>query len=273
MNGYQPIADFNVKCFLDTAAELLRHDETLRALWLLQNLPAYYRDNPPHEIVSLRREIQKRMATGSFYATSKGYELSAHDDSIFNMHKSLRGMMIIKEVEMLNSQGFVPHIADYAPGEYFLSSILHLKNLKFTYFPIYVNGPSHAHYYDRFKDYLVEKPNPSEPKIFFAGEIIEHLHCEEELRFDMERAIGLADLVHISTPCYTFDTGCRSWLEKQDLGHLRAYTPLEFTKTVGQMFPEYAVITLQSQILHARGVLKTTKFASILSTIDKNILE
>lgn len=268
MEGYKPIANFNVKCFVDAAEELLRHDETLRALELLQNLPAYYRDNPPGEIVSLRREIQKRMATGSFYATSTGYELSAHDESIFNMHKSLRGFMIIKEVERLNKNGYIPHIADYAPGEYFLSSILHLKNLKFTYFPIYVNWPSHKHYYDRFKDYLVEKPNPSEPKIFFAGEIIEHLHREEELRFDMERAIGLADLIHISTPCYTFDTACKHWTEKSDLGHLQAFTPKEFTNTISTIFPEYNLIAYSSQILHARGVLGDTKYEFLKQEID-----
>ncbi len=267
------LKDFKLQPFLDVANELMRADETIRALWVLDNLPAYQRDYVPPEVTALKREIQKRIATANFYATSKGYELMAPDDSSFHMDKSLRGMMLIKDIQNLNKVGLTPHLVDMASGEYWTPQMLSYKNLSFTYYPLYVNHPSHEHYRGRYDGYLKEKPDSSQPVIFFAGEVIEHLWKEDEIKYCMERDVGLADIVHISTPCYTFDTVCKNWLEKNDIGHLRAYTPMEFTKTIADMFPEYSVITLQSQILHARGVLKTTRFDCIRETIDKNILE
>jgi hypothetical protein len=267
------IDNFKLQPFLDVINELMRCDETIRALWVCDNLPAYQRDYPPKEISALKREIQKRIATANFYATSADYELRAPDHSSYAMEHSLRGMMMIKDIENLNKKGFVPLVGDIGNGEYWLPQLLNHKGLKFDYFPIYVNWPSHNHYRDRWEKNFSDKLKENQPTIFFAGEIIEHLWKEDELKYSMERWIGLADIVHISTPNRTFDTACTNWLEKNDIGHLRAYTPMEFTKTVTEMFPEYAVVALQSQILHARGTLKETKFQCIKDTANKNILE
>ncbi len=265
--------NFKLQPFLDVANELMRADETTRALWVLDNLPAYQRDHVPPEVTALKREIQKRIATANFYATSANYELSAPDNSSFAMEYSLRGMMLIKEISMLNTIDLKAHLIDMAPGEMWGCQLLEYKKLNFSYFPLYVNHPSHEHYRSRYEKQLKEKPEPGQPVIFFAGEVIEHLWNMNEIRFCMERDYGLADVIHISTPCYTFDTACKDWRTKGDVGHLQAFTPMEFTKIITEMFPEYAVITLQSQILHARGVLRDTKFQCIRDTIDKNILE
>ncbi len=266
------LKDFDVSCFIKAAEELLRADETLRALQLLDNLPAYQRDFVPPEVAALRRQIQKVIATPNFYATSRGYEMSAHDDSIYQMHKSLRGYLAVKEVQRINDNGLAPHIIDFAPGEYWLPAILDLKKLKFTYFPVYLNHPSYEHYRDRFIKYCIPTALPDSPVIYFAGEVIEHLHKEDELRYEMERNHGLADVVHISTPCYTFDINCTDWKAKGDLGHLRAYTPNEFAGKITTMFPEYGIACFQSQILHARGVLANTKFEFLKQDIDMSQL-
>lgn len=252
--------NFKLQPFLDVAEELLRADETIRALWVLDNLPAYQRDHIPEEVTALKREIQARIATANFYATSTGYELSAPDDSSFHMDKSLRGLMIINDVKALNEAGHIPHIIDMAPGEMWCPQLLDYKKLKFSYFPLYVNHPSHEHYKSRYEKYLKDKPSSDQPTIFFAGEVLEHLWNTNEIRFCMERDAGLADVIHISTPMYTFDTACKDWRSKGDLGHLQAFTPMEFTKLITDMFKEYNVVAIQSQILHARCVLKNNRF-------------
>lgn len=272
MENYKGMDNFKVAPFIEAAEELLRADETLRALNLLDNLPAYYRDHVPQEVKDLKREIQKRIATPNFYATSRGYELSAHDDSIYHMDKSLRGYMAIKEVTRMNDNGVIPHIIDFAPGEYWLPSILNLKNLKFSYFPVYLNHPSYEHYKSRFEKFLFDRPSEDQPVIYFAGEVIEHLHREDELRFEMERNYGLADIFHVSTPCYSFDTRCTDWKSKGDLGHLRTYSPREFTGIMSSMFPEYDSVSYHSQILHCRGVLASTKYEFLKKEIDMSAL-
>ncbi len=259
---------FDVTPFIKAAEILLAADETIRALDLLNNLPAYQRDYPPPEVIKLRREIQKHIATANFYSTSANYELLAPDDSSYHMDKSLRGMMLIREIGNLNKDGLLTHLVDMAPGESWTPQMLGYKDLKFSYWPLYVNHPSHEHYKSRYEKFLREKPEPGQPVIFFAGEIIEHLWNTDEIRFCMERDVGLADVVHISTPNRTFDVNNRDWRSKGDLGHLQAFTPTEFSTIVSKMLPEYDCLTYQSQILHARCVLKTSKFSTITGVKD-----
>lgn len=258
----QPIKNFDLGCFLQAANELLRADETIRALNLLDNLPAYYRQNVPMEVTDLKREVQSRIATASFYATSSGYELTAPDDSYTKVHNTLRGHLLLRDVKALNENDIMPHVLDLAPGEYaFVRMLQHQKTL-FTYQASYVNAPSYNHFSKHFTEHEMDWPTKTKhrPIIYFAGEIIEHLWQEEEIRFEMERKVGLADIIHISTPNMTFDYNCTDWRSKGDLGHLRAYTPQEFSNTIQRMFPEYDIQILVSPILHARCVLKQTKF-------------
>lgn len=259
----QAIKDFDVSCFIKAAEELLRADETISALNLLSSLPAWYRQNPPKEVTDLKREVQSRVATASFYATSAGYELTAPEDSHIHVDQTLRGALLLKEIQELNIKGLQPHLLDLAPGEYaFCRNLIHNK-CDFSYQPSFVNWPSYNHYEKYFHDQLIDtnrKDLKLHPKVYFCGEIIEHLWQEEELRYEMERQIGLADVIHISTPNMTFDFNCTDWRSKGDLGHLRTYTPQEFMNTVMRIFPEYQTQVMVSPILHARCVLKTTQF-------------
>lgn len=258
----QAIANFNLQCFIDAAEELLRADETLRALQLLDNLPAYYRQFIPKEVQDLRREIMARIATASFYATSSGYELSAPDDTYLKVHDTLRGHLLLREIKEMNQKDLMPHLLDLAPGEYAFVRMLQHYQCLFSYEPSFVNWPSYEHYKKHFEERLLPYRNDNNirPIIYFAGEIIEHLHDENELRYEMERKIGLADVVHISTPHMTFDFNCTDWRSKGDLGHLRTYTAQEFQNTIIKMFPEYTVTVYISPILHARCRLNTTRF-------------
>ena len=261
-----PMKNENIQCFLDCAEELLRADETERALWLLDNMPAYRRDNPPAEVVTLKNEIMSQIATASFYATDKGCELVAHPEIHKIMKNSLRGDILVKEMKHLNSSGHSPIFVDLAPGEYAFVRLLIYEKIKFKYIPVWVNGPSYNHYLKDFESTLDDSLTPNEPKVFFACEIIEHLHKEDELRHNMNRSCGIADIIHISTPKHTFDTNCLDWRFKGPLGHLRAYCPSEFYRIVERLFPEYELTFFDHQPMHIRGVLKTTKFDSIKNT-------
>ncbi len=219
--------------------------------------------NIPPEVQKLKREIAARIATASFYANSAGYELTAPDNSYEYVENTLRGTLLLRDMKAFNDQDIMPHLLDLAPGEYAFCRMLQHKGIKFTYQPSFVNWPSYNHYKKHFEEILDTNrtsENQSRPIVYFCGEIIEHLHDERELRYEMERQVGLAAIVHISTPNMTFDYQCTDWRSKGDLGHLRTYTPQEFMTTVSQIFPEYSCQVLVSQILHARLVLRDTKF-------------
>ncbi len=268
MNLSGPMVNENIQCFIDCANELLRADETMRALWLLDNMPAWRRDNPHPEITKLKNEVMKNIATASFYATDAGSELKTDPNVHRIMKHTLRGDMILKETKFLNTKLHKPTVFDLGPGEAFCPKLLIEEKVKFTYYPIFVNHPSFQHYYKDFESAL-GFPNTNHPNIFFACEVLEHLHKEDELRYEMNRHCGMADVIYISTPLHTFDTNCLDWKTKGALGHLRAYCPSEFILTVQRMFPEYNLNYFESQPQQIRGVWKDTKFDVVKAPIGE----
>ena len=257
----RPMINFNVKAFLVSAEELVRADEIERALWHLNNLPAYYRDNEPREITALRNEILERIATPSFYKDS---DSSPHVPDMEPVKQTLRWQLLLKDVQELNKRGLTPHIVDYGPGEFWAPVLLAQASANFTYEPIGLSDVALNKMTPLFADHLCA-PNPGQPKIFLALEIIEHLWNENEIKIEMLKAQGPCDIVHVSTPKYAYDYNRLNWKACPVLGHLRAYTPEEFFTKIRMMFPEYSDFSLyDSQILHVRCILKSSKLEKFM---------
>ncbi len=268
-----PMRNFKLQAFLDSANEMVRADEVSNALWLLEKgIPAWYREHTPIEVINLKNEIMRRLATPSFYARDRGSELQTHPEVHKMMKHSLRGDIIVKEMRHLNNQNLTPALYDFGPGEYWTPKLLIEEKAKFIYVPIWVNEPSYKHYLKDFESAMGGTLTEDMPKVFYACEIIEHMWKEDELRYEMNRNCGYADIIHFSTPAYTFDTECQDWMAaKKDLGHLRAYTPSEFFLTIQRLFPEYNLVMFNSDDihLHVRGVLRNTKFELANASIQE----
>lgn len=254
-----PIKDFDHKSFIKAAEELLRSDETLMALKLLDMVPGYYRDNPIPEIHQLKREVMARLATSSFYATHVGMETEVTDEQCNAFLSSLRCKLISYDLQQCRGGQHV-EIYDHGPGEYWLPLMLKKQDFVFWYHPVYVNHATHVATKHRHQDVTSELQNSSAPKIWVACEIIEHLHDESEIRYEMERRVGLADVIHISTPLYAFNPNMDHWKNIGDLGHLRTYTPREFQTKINSIFPEYNFAYYQSQVQHIRLFNPNSKF-------------
>lgn len=262
------LLNFKLQAFLDVANELVRADEVILALKLLDNLPGFYRDNRPVEIVELKNKILSRIATPSVYANSP-VDANIDTDDRNKTSKTLRGQLIFNEVKWWNSRAIVPHIVDYGPGEYWLPFVLKKEGLKFTYQPVYLAKEA----YEKAKALLTEEMIPKKPEaptIYIACEIIEHLWNEEDLKTEMLASCGYADVIHISTPRYTHGNLCLDWAaDKQELGHLRTYTPQEFSQKIIQMFPEYQVKVFNSFIMHARLVKRGFGPEEVVTLFDQ----
>jgi hypothetical protein len=267
----QPLINFNVKAFVEVAETLLRSDDTLLALEFMDRmLPSWYRDNVPAEITDLKNRVMAKMATASFYATHEGFELTVTDEQCVSYGGSFRNVLIGMDVAALNEAGLTPHIWDMGPGEAALPMYLKAKGLFFTYRQIYVNQPTFEATKHRFADLdslLLRPQDEGNPTIFVATEIIEHLHDMNEIRYEMQRR-ALCDVVHVSTPCYTYASNCEDWEKIGWLGHLRAMTPKEFRDAVTKMFPEYEYAHYQMQVQHMRLINKASKFEAIKKHYD-----
>ncbi len=262
------IKSFNPKPFIEAAEMLLCADETLLALKLLDTLPMYYQDHPPKEILSLKREIMAKIATATFYAHHTGFELTVTDEQCATYSGTLRNQLILADVRRLNEAEYGPHIYDHGPGEGALPLLLKKAGCEFTYDQVYLNEPTKQATHHRFKDVeYTDKPKAGVPIIWVSTEIIEHLHCENEIRFEMEQRC-FADVIHLSTPLYTFDENVIDWRKIGWLGHLRTYSPESFQAVVHKMFPEYVMAYYQSKIQHIRLVHPDTKFELLKTHYD-----
>jgi hypothetical protein len=262
------LESFDLPSFRRVVDDYLHADEVERALWLLDNLPGKYRDFPPTELVVLKQEILGAMFTAHTYMTSdcdgtvQPLEVSAEHLKWF-----LRGRLVLEEVSRYNAQGLRPHIIDVGPGEYFIP--LGLKHLgkQFTYWDVAMDRRTGAKAHPELVDYRVAKPDKTQPVIFVALEIIEHLPSPKDLLIEaLKHGHGeLPERVHISTPCYTFDGSKKDWRKPTGLPHLRTYTPREFLRAADDVFPGYQWDLYQSEIQSLRGC-RTDKLDAQLFT-------
>lgn len=220
--------------------EMLVHsDEVERALLVLDNVPAIYRDQPTFRMVQMRRDILAAMTTPHAYMIGAYDPALRPDDAKAQMQWLLRGRLIEAEVRRYNKFNQVPHIVDVGPGEYIVPLGLKACGLKFTYKDIAMDLKTQSAAKQFLADYQVE-PTQDQPRIFLANEIIEHLPEPRDLLVESHRHCARwPERVHISTPCYTFDGRIKEWRKEGGLPHLRAYTPFEFQSEVRKLFPMY----------------------------------
>lgn len=244
---------FDPKPFIEAAESLVKHDEVERALSLLKNIPAHYRDNPPKEIVELLKEIRSRVFLASDYVQDSRDSLVS-DDQAKEIGNSLsRAKMLLAEIQKYNAQSPKkrPHVLDFGPGNYVIPMFMRQMKADFTYKGIALTETSRLQARAHLEDIWIERDVAIRPNIFVAFEVIEHLHNVEEIRQVFDRGVAVPEQIFLSTPRYTFDLNL-NWRTK-GLEHLRAYTPNEFKNTVQKLFPEFKLELFNEQIMVIHG--------------------
>lgn len=255
---------FDLTPLLGYADQLVAADEPLMALMILDKVPAFYRDNPPPELLKVKAEIHQLLATPYFYMSN------IHDMSIPTGEQAsqcMKGLSrfnkIEEDIKAYNLEGKCPHIIDLGPGEYTLPIGLSYNGHQFTYEDIGLCDVAKNKAHTILEPHLkkVSDPITDRPVILVACEIIEHLHQESDIVTECLRANGgyWPDLVHASTPYATWDGRIErlEWRKYGVLGHLRTYTADEFGTTMTEMFPRmYEWVLTTDQPMHIRGVKK-----------------
>lgn len=234
---------------------LIDADEVERALLVLNNLPAFYRDNPPLKLANLKRDILSSIVTPHAYLSSGLDAEVKPEQGKYLLDTLLRGMLVQREVARYNRFGRMPHIVDMGPGEYFVPIGLQASHMRFSYWDLAVDQNTQKAAHPMLEEVRRNKPQEDQPLIFLALEIIEHLPAITDITVEALRHCGRwPDRVHLSTPCYTFDATKKNWRKPCGLPHLRAYTPKEFVQSAESLFPGYQFEVFPSQIMSIRGM-------------------
>lgn len=243
---------FNPIPFLECAKQLVDADEVERALALLDNVPAYFRDFPPPEILEYKNKILQHMITANGYMTDNhDCNINSKEEAKFLLDHTLRGKLIQKEIAAL--QGFSVSVVDVGPGEYWIPKGV---DGEFFYKPIAMD----SRVYDQaLKDEDIAskmKPAPWDAvRIFVALEVIEHISNPRELAWEAAKHFQGKEphYIHLSTPLYTYDSKPKDWASHK-LPHLRAYTPREFIFEAQRLWPHYEWQFHPSDVMSLRGI-------------------
>ncbi len=246
---------FDISQCLSLAEQYVLSDEVERALWLLDNLPGYYRDHVPPEVLRLKTYIQTLLTTPLEYVTDVNHInetkalIKATKDEI---NKSImdyigRAQVVRSLVERLNQDLKTPHIVEMAPGSFWLPIGLAKNELKFTYFAQSLNVAHQLlakEYLDELRvwypklEHGIDPRTWVEPTVFVCFELIEHLHNPDEIMHNYVKHNISFNHILLSTPKYTINGGNPNW-QKDSLGHLRTYTPKEFYAFATKHWPSY----------------------------------
>lgn len=215
---------FDIDKYLDCVEGMITADEVERALWMLANPPAWYRDNEPERLKEIRQSLHEALFTPSQYSAADN-DTDNCDPALLAEYFPARAQQLWDLISALNLQDVRPNIMELGPGSFWLPYSLASRGCRFSYEYQSLGGPG----------YKSEPPTPDAPNILVSFELIEHLHNEMEIYQAYLKFKKKAQYIFISTPAYTWGGGMRDWRGKQ-LGHLRTFTPKEFSNTVMKMF-------------------------------------
>lgn len=204
----------------DVIEQMIEADEPERALNMLDNVPAYYRQFPTERMLEIRRSLHKALWTPVQYA-------GIYDELEYKPggHWPLRAQLLEAEIKKYQG-GLPPLVMELAPGGLFLNNELLQRGYDVKYFSIGLDGES----FDMNGLYGT--------KIFVAFELIEHLTNPWEIYQNYLKIEEEADIIMLSTPLFTYGGGMPDW-RNRPLGHLRTYVPNEFMEIAAKMFQGY----------------------------------
>lgn len=223
---------------------------------LTRGMPGFFRDNVPEDVKTIKAELWKFLMNSDDYGSNwQDLELMSIERGKETIQNVLRGTLILKDVQEYNAKNIVPHLVEMGPGEYWLPLGLKALDCQFTYHGIGLQGGAQT----KAKELLGwnwREKEPGAPTIFAACELVEHLWNDYEIPHTAAKHCETMDVIHLSTPLYTFGFGKTDWRESKyngQGGHLRTYTPAEFMGVAQRLFPDYSWTYYHSHIMSVRG--------------------
>jgi hypothetical protein len=245
---------FNVDSFLETVEQFIGADEVSTALYLLDNMPGWYRDNPPAKAVELKKHLLKKFFTNVDYAKD-GLSIdplirNPQDVEIY--FETERGQLTHQVIVELNKQKQPPWIYELGPGAYWIPFMLKKLGLDFNYFGPSLNTPLQLDMSVYLDETWAKRPRDNQSKVFICFEMLEHLVDPGEIYHHYIKAGDDFDRILLSTPMYTYGGGHTDW-RNMDLGHLRTYTPKEFFMFAHKYWPNHEWVLYQGPVMCLEG--------------------
>lgn len=252
--GKPIISVFDPEKYCDAIEMQIMSDEIITALWMIDNMPGWYRENPYPRALEIRSNLYKQLMTTQDYVMDISELDSSNAKQLTDDAFTFPRWDVARNwVRMANEQGFIPHIHELGPANYWLPLGLLREGFKFTYNASSIHVGS-IHYQKELRDVWNSKPDTKTPVAFICFEMLEHMWNPDEIYHYFEKLDLKPHTIMLSTPCNTIYGGMDNW-STRTLGHLRTWTPSEF-QDFASKFRGYNFTLLKhhSMVLEGRRV-------------------
>lgn len=237
--------------------QMIKADEIQIALQMCDQIPGWYRDNIPKEILALKSRIYQQTYDQIEYATDDEEAECTREFGEEQWHSSYcfpRAQILEDAVKALNDQGKVPWILDLGCSHGNLPLGLIKYGFKFTYCGKGMN----YRIVKKLKGWIgnVWQGSPlseDQPTILTCFETLEHAMNPHDLVHSAHKLGVHFDQIYLSTPMYCLGGGLPEWRERR-IGHVRNWTPSEFADFARHGFPGYSWVLTPAYSMVLKGV-------------------
>ena len=242
---------FDTDHYLDSVEQMISADEILFAKQMIENMPGWYRDNPPKRALEIKAKLAKQLWTITDYINDSSeinLDKEKLENSLFTLFCTPRAPITARVIQSLNEQGIKPILVELGPADYWLPVGLKVScHLDFDYFPVTLNKDAlnkvQNEYYQidwiSHAELISDEVKKSgRPVIYVCFEVIEHMEHPEEIAIPVLKYDLDPQIVILSTPLYVLGGGLPDW-DTRELGHIRTWTPKEFKTFAENNFKGY----------------------------------
>lgn len=232
---------WNLETHFDAIVQMIRADEIQIAMQMIDQVPAWYRENPQPELTWVKQKLYEQLYDQIEYATddeeancSREFGEAQWD----NGYMFPRAEIISKLVRSLNTENKTPWVVDLGCSHGNLPLGLMKTNHRFTYWGKGLNHRIVTQVKEWVGDLWAVYPSEPQTKILYCTEVIEH--CMNPMDVVQSACkIGVTfDYILLSVPLGCLGGGLHDWSTRR-LGHVRGWTKQEFFDFANKHWPGY----------------------------------
>lgn len=227
---------------IEAVVQMIRADEIQIALEMIEQVPAWYRENRPQELEQIRKTLYKNLYDQIEYASDDEEAECTREfgeAQWTNGYMFPRAEIIADIVRKHNKAGDIcPWIFDLGCSHGNLPLGLLKEKLGFYYKGVGLNGRIVEKVKEWVGGYWLDQPAEFVPNILYCTEVIEHCMNPMDIVQSAYKVGVNWDYILLSVPLGCLGGGLPDW-DTRRLGHVRGWTKQEFVEFAAKHWPGY----------------------------------
>lgn len=242
--------------------QMICADEIQTALKMCDEIPGWYRDHYPVELMDIKNTLYQQCYDNFDYSSDLAEASFTRDEVIeqcFSPYTYPRADILAADIKLQTQvmpKPSAPWLFEISPSHGWLPVGFDHHGLKFNFCGKNLNQPALF----KIKEWLThgvwqDAPGKDQEKWLINFESLEHCWNPHDLEQASKKVGHVWDRIYLSTPKYTLGSGLSDWKTRR-LGHVRTWTPGEFSEFANKAWPGYTWNLWPAHSMVLRGIKK-----------------